>query len=60
MPIYEFKCINTECTECGKVISKLLKFGVIPKCEKCDEEMDKQVSKAGFSVENGASPNRYN
>ena len=59
MPIYDYKCVNKACKQCGRVWELLLKASAVPKCGECGEDLQKQISKAGIKIKGGASPRRY-
>lgn len=48
MAIYDYTCINKECTDNGKVKEVMQKISdPAPKCEVCNEEMQRMVSSSG-------------
>ena len=52
---YDFKCINSECSECGKIKEYNIKISEykIPNCEKCKKEMQRIYSSFGAKTSDG-------
>lgn len=45
MPIYDFACKNTECTELDIELETLSRVGAIEPCEKCGKDMKKLIKR---------------
>ena len=52
---YDFKCVNSECSEFEKVKEYNIKISEykIPKCEKCENEMKRVYSSFGTKTSDG-------
>ena len=52
---YDFKCINSECSECEKVKEYIMRMSeyYIPKCEKCEKDMKRVYSSFGAKTSDG-------